>query len=200
MSPAAHPHVILAGVAMMVPLPILDDWLSRKALRRALAADAEACGQPLDEATLELLTEDRSNMLVGCLRAAILWPLKKLFRTVLWFLTIKDVIDIATRSAEVLAMVRIARERGWLPSRAREVRDAMEVSFGRHRWSPVTRFIMRYPRPPLDEPPAEGTLGGLLQGLRKQAGAVPMEEMFVERVRSSVAGEVAAALSTPSPG
>ncbi|MBM4368977.1 MAG: hypothetical protein FJ102_22365 [Deltaproteobacteria bacterium] len=200
MSPAAHPHVILAGVAMVVPLPILDDWLSRKALRRALQADAEACGQPLDEATLDVLTEDRSNMLVGCLRAAIFWPVKKLFRTVLWFLTVKDVIDIAARSAEVVAMARIARERGWLPGRASDVRDAMEVSFGRHRWSPVTRFIMRYPRPPLGEPADEGALGGLLQGLRKQAGAVPMEEMFVERVRASVAGELATALESPSPG
>ncbi len=191
------PHVLVSGLCMAIPLPFLDDYLSRKALRRALAVDADAAGQSLDDATLDVLTEDRANMLLGCLRAVIVWPVKKLFRTVFFVFTVKDVIDVATRSAEVLAMVRIARAQGWLPGRAREVRDAIEVSFGRHRWSPVTRFLMRYDRPLLDEPVADTGMDRLLQGLRRHAGATPMETMFVARVRNSIE---AGASATPADG
>lgn len=192
------PHVLVSGLCMAIPLPFVDDYLSRKALRRALAVDAEAAGSPLDDAALDALTDDRANLLVGCLRAALLWPVKKLFRTVFFVFTIKDVIDVATRSAEVVAMVRIARAQGWLPARARDVRDALEVSFGRHRWSPVTRFLMRYERPELPEPAADDALGRLLQGLRRHAGAAPMEAMFVDRVRTTVEADRPAALAGPA--
>jgi hypothetical protein len=181
-------YLLLAGLAKLVPVPFVDDWLFRKALGRALADDAAAAGQPLDAATLEVLTEDRESMLLGCLRVAIVWPLKKLFRTVLWFLTLKDVADAWAWAALVLGMVRIGRERGWLPAHARQVRDAMEVALGRHRWSPVTRTLLRYDRPALEEASEPTGIGRFLQGIRRRAGAGPIERMYVERVRDEIAG------------
>ena len=186
MTAKVHSHVMLAGLAMLVPVPILDDWLYRKALRNALSEEAAVMGAPLDEATLDVLTADRTSYLVGCLKAVVVWPIKKLFRTFFFFLTMKDSIDAWAQAAETLAMVRIARAEGWLPARVGAVRDAIEVSFGRHRWSPVTRFVMRYERPDTGEPPAEDQFGRLLQGLRKQAGAGAMETMFVERARAEI--------------
>ncbi len=175
----------LSGLCMVVPLPFLDDYLATRALRRALAIDAPT-DAPLTEAQLQVLTEDRSSMLVGCLRTAVVWPLKKLFKTVLWFLTIKDVIDRTAYAAQVIAFVRRARAEGWLTGREREVRDAMEVAFGRTRWSPVTRVVLRYERPDLGELPDPDWLGRVCQGLRRQMGGAPMEELFAERARSEI--------------
>ena len=186
MSPAVSSHVLLAGLAMFVPVPILDEWLYRKALRRALAEDAVVAGFPLEESTLDVLTADRASLWVGCLKAIVIWPLKKLFRTIFWFLTVKDVIDAWALATETIALVRIARTRGWLPARVGAVRDAIEVSFGRHRWSPVTRFVMRYERGDIGEERAPDAFGRVLQGLRKQSGAAAIEAMFVQRTLDEI--------------
>lgn len=199
MNATTQTSVLLAGLSLFVPLPFVDEWLYRKALRKALAEDALLAGAELPEAALTVLTEDRSSLMMGCLRSAVVWPLKKLFRTVFFVFTIKDVIDGWTSAAEVVAMVRIAREQGWLPDQARAVRDAIEVAFGKHRWSPITRFIMRYERPVLVEPAASG-LPRLFQALRRHAGAVALETVFAQRVRDEMAAVVPAPALPPPAG
>lgn len=192
LSTAVKSHVLLAGLARFVPVPILDDWLYRKALRRAIAEDAVVAGVALDEPSLDVLTADRSSMLVGCLKALVVWPLKKLFRTVFWFLTVKDVIDAWALATETIALVGIARSKGWFPAHATSVRDAVDASFDRHRWSPVTRFVMRYERGDIGEERAPDFFGRLLQSLRKHSGAASIESMFVERASAQIAAAPAA--------
>lgn len=177
--------VCLAGLARLVPLPFVDDYLATQALRKALALDAPV-DAPLSQEQLAILTEDRSSMLAGCLRTAILWPLKKLFKTILWFLTVKDVLDQWAYAAQVLAMVRTARAAGWLNGQERAVRDAMEVAFGRTRWSPVTRVVMMYPRPPLETPAEPDALARAGTTLRRLGGGALMDKLFVERALSEV--------------
>lgn len=191
LSTSVKSHVLLAGLAKFVPVPILDDYLYRTALRRAVAEDAVVAGQSLDAATLDALTGDRSSLLVGCLTAVVIWPIKKLFRTVFWFLTVKDVIDAWALATETIALVGIAREKGWLPAHADTVRRAVDNAFDRHRWSPVTRFVMRYERADIGEPPASDRFGRLLQGLRKQTGAAAIETVFVQSVAEQLASKPA---------
>lgn len=138
---------LLCGVCMLIPLPWLDEYVERRVTRRIYAAIAAQRGLELDEGTLDVLTEDRSSSALGCLFAAIRWPLKKLFRTVLYFLTVKDVVDAVTRAAHRATLVEEAMERGLLPFHAKEVRDAMERVFLKYRVSPVSRSIWLQERP-----------------------------------------------------
>ncbi len=143
-SRVAH-FAMLAGLTALVPLPFVDVWLERRAHRalfRAVAADA---GQPLDEAAIAVLTEDRSSLLLGCLGTAVIWPIKKLFRTFFYFLTVKDVIDGMAEATLRAAMVRAAFAH--LPHDARMVRDVMDATLDRHQFSPVSRAFFRGERP-----------------------------------------------------
>jgi hypothetical protein len=144
-SRVAH-FAMLAGLTALVPLPFVDVWLERRAHRamfRALAADA---GQPpLDEAAIAVLTEDRSSFVLGCLGTAVVWPVKKLFRTFFYFLTVKDVIDGIAEATLRAAMVRAAFAH--LPHDARNVRDVMDATLDRHQFSPVSRAFFRGERP-----------------------------------------------------
>lgn len=177
--------VALSGLARLVPLPFVDDWLATRALQNALRLDAPPHA-PLTRDQLTALTEDRSSMLAGCLRTAVVWPLKKLFKTVLWFLTVKDVLDQWVYAGQVLSAARLAREAGWLDGREREVRDAIEVAFGRTRWSPVTRVLMFYPRPALTAPPEAEPLARVGQGLRRLGGGALMDQLFLERAAAEI--------------
>lgn len=183
MSQSPWNWVLLSGLAYLVPVPFVDDWLARRALRRALELDGHA-----DETTLQALTEDRTSALVGCLTTMVLWPIKKLFKTVLWFLTVKEVLDRTAFAANVVSLAREARTAGWLPEHAPVVRDAMEVALGRTNWSPVTRVLTRQARPPLADPPEATGLGQLALGLRRHGGGALVTEKFFERVRAELAG------------
>lgn len=85
-----------AGLAALIPLPLVDlyfEWLFRRRMVRAIAAKN---GRLLNAPTLHELNRDRSGRLRGCL----LWPvkmvysfLKKLSRKILYFLAIKEAVD-----------------------------------------------------------------------------------------------------------
>jgi hypothetical protein len=173
--------VSLSGLAYFIPLPFVDDWAARRALRRALMLDGHD-----DVTVLDTLTEDRGSLLAGCLRTAIVWPIKKLFKTVLWFLTVKEVVDRMAWAAQVVAFAREAREAGWLPERAGVVRDAMEVAFARTNWSPVTRVLTLQPRPPLPEAPEAAWLARGMHGLRRHGGGAILAEKFRERAAAEL--------------
>jgi hypothetical protein len=170
--------LVVSGAALMVPVPFLDDYLSRRALRRAIVADTPE-GHPLPASALDALTADRESMLLGCLRTAIVWPIKKLFKTIFWFFTAKDILDRIAWSGQVFVNARVARARGWLPEHATLVRDATDATFQKFRWSPVTRPLMRYERPPL--PSAGAGLAGLVTWLRRHAGGALLDADFLTR-------------------
>lgn len=175
--------LILAGLALMVPVPFLDDHLSRRALRRALRADAHP-DAPLPHPALDILTEDRESMLLGCLRTAVVWPIKKLFKTILWFLTVKDVLDRIAWSAQVLANTRAARERGWLPEHAALVRESTDSTLKQFRWSPVMRTLLRYDRPPL--PPGGSGTAAIVTAVRRHAGGALLDAAFIAHAGSRI--------------
>lgn len=182
----AH-YAVAAGLAALVPVPFLDDWLKRRAHRAMYAALAVEAGQPLDEPVLDLLTEDRSSLLLGCLGTALFWPIKKLFRTMLYFLTLKDVVDGAAEATLRAAMVRSAMAR--LPHDARAVRARMEVTLDRAQYSPVSRAFFRGERP---EAPwvadADGTDRTLAWLYKKAGGGVILAD-FLTRLESGPATE-----------
>jgi hypothetical protein len=85
----------LAGLAVLIPIPLLDvlfEWIFK---RRMLQTIARRNGRSLPPETVSQLNRSQFSCL-GCL----LWPLelvwlllKRTYRTILYFLTIKDATD-----------------------------------------------------------------------------------------------------------
>lgn len=92
---AIYADATLAGLAILIPIPLLDvfvEWLFKRRIPQAVA---RRNGRRLDPYTVYHL----NNELFSCL-GCLLWPiallllfLKRLFRTILYFLTIKEASD-----------------------------------------------------------------------------------------------------------
>jgi hypothetical protein len=152
---------------------------------------ALARGVTLDAATLDVLAEDRSSALMGCLFALIRWPFKKLFRLILYFLTVKDVLDAVAIAGHRATMVQEALEGGYLPAEAEGVRAAMESCFERIRWSPVSRLLWRYERPDPGFAPGEWWEVRFVRGLQRHGAAgllLPEYRGRLEKLSCAVEG------------
>lgn len=92
---AIYVDATLAGLAILIPIPLLDvlfEWLFKRRMPQAIA---KRNGRSLSTNTIRQLNQSRLSCM-GCL----LWPLqliwlllKRTYRTILYFLTIKDASD-----------------------------------------------------------------------------------------------------------
>lgn len=92
---AIYVDATLAGLAILIPFPLVDIFLEWFFRRRIAKAVAQRNGRRLDPYTLHYVNSEPFS-LMGCL----LWPislfwlvLKRLYRTILYFLTIKEATD-----------------------------------------------------------------------------------------------------------
>jgi hypothetical protein len=189
-------HLALAcGLAALVPIPLLDGWVERRATRAMVRRVLLDGGHPADDATLDVLTNDRSSMLGGCLALAVYWPLKKLFRTVLYFLTIKDVLDGVTRAALRVAMVQAALP--LVAADAEGVRTETEATLGRWHYSPISRVVLPGARSDASWVAANGRIGRLVGWLYRRGGGGALLADFEQRLAARRAA--AATPSEPEP-
>lgn len=127
-------HAVLTGLTPLIPVPLLDDLVKsyfRKRLVRSLAASA---GRTLSVEELDLLTsEGEGGCLRGCVATVIIYPLKKLFRKIFFFLEWKRAVDLTSRTYHFGYLVGHAlRRRAGAPSLldthgARAVQQAIEA-------------------------------------------------------------------------
>jgi hypothetical protein len=174
---------LFAGLSPLVPLPLLDGWVERRLTRAMLRRVLADAGRPVDDATLGILTEDRSGMLVGCLGVAVVWPLKKLFRTVLYFLTVKDVLDAVTRAALVAAMVHAAPP--GLVADPKRLRDGMDATLARWNYSPLSRTVLRGDRPAATWVGEGGRVGAVVRWLYERGGGGAILADFQRRIEET---------------
>ena len=132
---------LLAGLTPLIPVPFVDSLARRLLLRQLYQRVAAEQGLRLPPVALAHLTRSRGNLLVGCLVAVLWWPLKKLIRTVLYVLTVKDCLDELADATMRGHMVHEALRRGLLPAEASRVGDAMEAALGAHERSPALRLL-----------------------------------------------------------
>lgn len=135
---------VLVGLTPLIPIPVVDD-LARIALRRRLVRELAAeTGKPLSEAEVEALAgEERGGCLLGCPAMLIVYPLKKLFRKIFFFLEIKRAIDLVSTSYHFgwLVSVALAEERvgGGDVGRAVAARTAIDGAVDEASVKPVER-------------------------------------------------------------
>ena len=132
---------LLAGLTPLIPIPFVDSFVRRLLLRQLYQRVAAEQGRSLPPEALAHLTRSRGNLVVGCLVAVLWWPIKKLIRTVLYFLTVKDCLDELADATMRGHMVHEALRRGLLPAEASRVGDAMEAALDAHERSPALRLL-----------------------------------------------------------
>jgi len=93
-------HAVLVGLTPLIPVPVVDDLVKSHLLRRMAGELAAGRGWRLGPEEVEALTAERGGggHLGGCLGQALLYPLKKVFRKIFFFLEWKRAADLTSRT------------------------------------------------------------------------------------------------------
>ena len=182
---------LLVGLSPLIPIPFVDDMVQRAMLREAYGTLARHEGRPCPPAALQALTAGHSNFLVGCLLAMLWWPVKKLFRTIVFVLIVKDCLDEAAQAAVRGLLVHRALQAGLLPDEAPRVRAAMDQAWSAAGRSAAWNLLRRWRGPPAD--PAHGLLARLLHHLADRAGLPQVTAAFDAALHPPTPAQIAAA-------
>ncbi|MDT7689407.1 MAG: hypothetical protein QOJ70_2648 [Acidobacteriota bacterium] len=191
-------HAVLVGLTPLIPLPFVDDLLKNYFRKRLLRSLAAANGRVLVEDELDALAAERERgCLSGCLLAALVYPLKAIFRKVFYFLEWKRAVDLTSRTYHF----------GYLASYAMRRREggasALDLCGARAVGEAIQAVCREAPIKPL-----EGAVGGtfrqskrvlrasaalLANSLRRLAGRARPEQVAeaVERVEPEEERELA---------
>lgn len=128
---ALYADATFAGLAVLVPLPLLDWLLEQFFRRRMVRAITRRYGQVLSPAVqAELLAGKRSCIAscIGLLVSVTIGLFKRISRKILYFLTIKDASDQLSFYWQRAFLIRHMLEVGHLtsPASARVARQAMD--------------------------------------------------------------------------
>ncbi|MGE0490642.1 MAG: hypothetical protein AB7S38_15665 [Vulcanimicrobiota bacterium] len=184
-------YAVLAGATPLIPVPFLDDIVLARVERAMVSAIFGSHGHTLNDQELEVLVKEPPSgcLVLGCFTKAILWPIKKIVRKLLFVLEIKRATDIASFTLTRGFLLDAAlRNNWWTPdgsaAKAEQLgQSVMEVA-RQAETSPMAgavRATFQGMRKTLAE---VGSLFGRLLGARKQpdepAIAQALEEVQVE--------------------
>lgn len=92
-------YAVLTGLTPLIPVPVLDDVVKGYFRRRLARAAAASRGRALTEAEVAALTDEGGGgCLRGCAVQAVVYPLKKIFRKVFFFLEWKRAADLTSQT------------------------------------------------------------------------------------------------------
>jgi hypothetical protein len=91
-------HSVLIGLTPLIPIPVVDDLTKAYFQRRMVTSLASARGVELSREDVDTLATDRGGRgcLVGCLSTVLVYPVKKIFRKVFYFLEWKRAVDLTS--------------------------------------------------------------------------------------------------------
>lgn len=134
-----------AGLSILIPIPLLDvgfEWYFR---RRMVTAIAKKNGRSLHPRTLEEIHKQRDGCLIGCFA----WPiqivflfLKRFYRTILYFLTIKDASDLLSYYWHRAFLLDYMMDKGYLdrPHQADRAAQALYDTLADTTTSPLRQL------------------------------------------------------------
>ena len=120
-------YALFVALTSVVPVPLLDGFLENLLRRRLVRSIASVFDEELEPADVRALANTKGSCL-GCLLSVVLWPLKRILRTVFFILQIKWMADLASDVAHRGALIEEAFRLGYLPGDATLVRRAMDES------------------------------------------------------------------------
>ena len=122
-------YSVLTGLTPLIPLPIVDDLAKTYFRRRLIRSLAESHRLTLSRDVLDSLSRDReSGCLGGCFTQLLLYPLKKIFRKVFYFLEWKRAIDLASHTYHYGYLVDYTFREGLIASLTGQGKSMDEVS------------------------------------------------------------------------
>jgi hypothetical protein len=177
-------YAVLCGLTPLVPLPILDDLAKnylRRCLLRALAAARPVALSAEDVRTLA--DEPRPGCLSGCFLLAVVYPVKKLFRTIFFFLEWKRALDTTSETYHYGSLADYALQNGWCgPGQCARVRAAIDAVLRGRGTSPIETAIRETLRR------SKATVFGVARGLKRTVTGVwrRAEEEQVEKAMEAI--------------
>jgi hypothetical protein len=106
---------LVGGLCPLLPVPILDDLALRRVRRHLVQRLCQAAGVAPTAYQVTLLAGGRRGLTVGgCAAKAVLYPLKKIYRKVLYFLAIKEAVDTFSLLFHQGYLLQVALDRGAL--------------------------------------------------------------------------------------
>jgi len=91
-------YALLTGLTPLIPVPFADDFAKSHLRRRLIRLLAQAHGRDLSAQIIQALAREQSRggCLGGCLAQVLLYPLKKIFRKIFFFLEWKRAVDLTS--------------------------------------------------------------------------------------------------------
>lgn len=109
-------YSVLGGLCPLIPLPFIDDVLTRSFRRRMVGAVLRHAGfEPTDAQVQRLTRTENRGLLLGCLIGVVWYAFKKISRKILYFFAIKDCVDVTSRLLHEGWLVQYALSRGVFP-------------------------------------------------------------------------------------
>jgi hypothetical protein len=119
-------YALLISLTVWIPIPLLDQGIENLLRRRLVRALARRHGAELDDEAVEALGNRSYSGCMGCFWSVVLWPIKKLLKSIVAVFQIKEMADLGSDVVHRGLLLEEAFEAGWLPGEAPRVREAMD--------------------------------------------------------------------------
>ncbi len=145
-------HSVLSGLCPLLPIPYVDDAVLLR-VRRSMVGDLLGLrGIHVSRSDLGILVDrPAKGCFAGCLHAAIVYPVKKIFRKIFILLTIKECVDEASATFHLGYLLHRAIEEGHIDAppaeamgkRLSTVRHAVDRTCAQVDTRPITKIMSR---------------------------------------------------------
>lgn len=133
---------LLVSLCALVPVPILDGWIENRLRRRLARKIAARHGKELPGAELATLADAPSGGCLGLVAAIVLWPIKKLLKTITIVFQAKGIADTFSEVVHRSLLLEDAFEAGYLPGDPARVRRAMDQALTHVDTRPIERTLL----------------------------------------------------------
>ena len=135
-------YSVMIALTQLIPVPLLDGVVEDALRRRLVARLASNAGVALLDEDLHTLADAPSGGCWGMLKTAVIWPFKKVLKTVLFVLLAKSMADTASEVMHRSLMLHEALERGWLPGDVPLLREGLDTSLEKIDVRLVERLLL----------------------------------------------------------
>ena len=167
-------HAVLAGLTPLIPLPFVDDWARTGIQTRMVRKIARAHEKQLYESDTKILGKETGrdeNLLIGTAKKLAFFPIRRIFRTALFVLILKDIVEVASRTYHVGYLLDYVIGKDLhSTSSSEKLRIAIDDICRQADTSPVRRAFATV----FEE--SKDLLGGALKEMRGWMGNAPKQE------------------------
>ena len=134
-------YALLIALTVLIPVPLLDRGLEKYLRRRMVRHIATRHDAKQTPEALAIVADPPGGGCMGCLWSIVLWPFKKILKTLMVVFQVKTIADMASEVLHRGLMLEEAFESDWLPEQPEKVRLAMDRALEKIDTRPVERAL-----------------------------------------------------------